>query len=308
MKRCRVIIAIMIFFVIALICYFKIVSYAVNNSEKNDTNLILTGEKIDKNKTLYKIVDNNKYDKKLLEDRLNEYINKISQYNNIDLKELEKSQYKIDFQRDELMGKTECVYEFSDFFIALDANNGNLIYYTEKSPKLKPCEINKEEIEKMSKEIFEQLDLDSSTKMQLTSVSEFTEEIWTAKFDKYYGELVNPGESIRISFSPQNKHIVNMVILNYTYENNEILISKDKAYEIAKEYMKKTSAKDMTVDIKIVQPNYYWYENTNEVYKPYYKLRKAYVFTCNNDAKVEIYVDCTTGEVIGGNSIIGGNI
>ena len=140
-----------------------------------------------------------------------------------------------------------------------------------------------------------------------TELEQYDNEIWTIRFNKYYNNLINQGEAVKISFSPESREIVSIVIIDNPFENNSIEISQEDAFKIAKKYMGKTSSTDMKVEIKIIRPNYFWYKDL-ATYKNIQKSRLAYVFTCNDEANVEIYVDCTTGEVIGGNMIVGGEM
>ena len=58
---------------------------------------------------------------------------------------------------------------------------------------------------------------------------------------------------------------------------------------------------NMKCDIEIVRPNYFFVLD-EKTYKKINIYRKAYVFTLEDISKTKIYVDCTTGEIIGGNA------
>ena len=64
----------------------------------------------------------------------------------------------------------------------------------------------------------------------------------------------------------------------------------------------------MTIELDIVRPNYFYSElnGDDSIYVKIPETRKAYVARFNNEAESEVYIDATTGEVIGGNMILGG--
>ena len=142
----------------------------------------------------------------------------------------------------------------------------------------------------------------------MSYTTQFDEEIWRASFVKKYDELINPEENVKFSFAPQTKEIVTLAVNSINYDNNEVLISKEEAEKIAQNYLAQSTADKMTMEIGIVRPNYFFEKKLNpgKLYKKVNYTRKAYIFTFNNVSKSKIYIDCTTGEVIGGDIIMGG--
>ena len=88
-------------------------------------------------------------------------------------------------------------------------------------------------------------------------------------------------------------------------ENNEVKIDENTAKSIAMKKMSKTLDDIISVGLKDVEPNaafieiedgkYYFSESKTK--------RKAYVVKFNTTSKIEVYVDATTGEIIGGNGV-----
>lgn len=100
---------------------------------------------------------------------------------------------------------------------------------------------------------------------------------------------------------------------NYNVNSNEVKISKAKAKEIAEIGFKESAARiagegvedteKETIEIQEVTPNNYFTRKYNETDKTYTNIRrKAYVVTKTNNMGngVRIYVDATTGLIIGG--------
>ena len=60
------------------------------------------------------------------------------------------------------------------------------------------------------------------------------------------------------------------------------------------------------VTIEIIKPNLLFEEEKGKMYKEIKGMRKAYIVWFNNTDKSRVYVDSTTGEIIGGNFLQGG--
>ena len=139
-------------------------------------------------------------------------------------------------------------------------------------------------------------------------VEKFDEEIWRACFAKKYNGMINEGESVKFSFCPKTNEIVTLAINRTKYANNTVEISKDTATKIAEKYLNKSTATDMDIDLEIVRPNYFYNElNGDEsIYVKIGETRQAYVAKFNNESASTLYIDATTGEIIGGDMILGG--
>lgn len=175
--------------------------------------------------------------------------------------------------------------------------------------------------------------------VKLTRNSENDEDsyIWYAIFYKKYGNLLNPYEKVSIGWIPTINELYNLSIQNDVYEDNEEKISKDEAINIAIEKDKQIETNKSIIEtnavmqIKQMNENVYLRENFKEEYEngtfgmeeikdnghkikddaTFYKtdgrVRKVWnvVITYNNFkddgiSNFSYYVDCTTGEIIGG--------
>lgn len=165
-----------------------------------------------------------------------------------------------------------------------------------------------EQIREKAINIFNNINVEDATTYELTNLQEFDEEIWRAEFCKKYDGKICKGESVKFSFAPESNEVVTMSINRIKYANNETLITETEATAIAQGYLDESSANQMTMTKEIVRPNYFYRELVGDenLYTNINQSRNAYIFTFNNIAESQIYIDCTTGEVIGGNMILGG--
>ena len=168
--------------------------------------------------------------------------------------------------------------------------------------------------------------------------SEADSYIWYAEFYKKYDDLINSAEKVFIGWIPTINSLYCLDIDNYAYENNEQVISKEEAMEIAKNKEKVINPdgqiKTIQAEIKIEQMNEsvflrekYGEEyesgkwNKEKVGENVYKIKDDAVFykteervrkvwrvvieydksqTDNSLRYYAYYVDATTGEIIGG--------
>lgn len=154
-------------------------------------------------------------------------------------------------------------------------------------------------------------------------------------YQKKYGEIYNPYEMIHIVVESKNRDMDSITVSNIPFDNNEIIIGKEQAISIALEEDKKietnkvveTKAEKMIVKMnadaysRIKDKNKY-YEAMQTVDYPteernYYnvedKVRNAWVVVLTyednfgddvvkryTEGQYSYFVDCTTGEIIGG--------
>lgn len=164
--------------------------------------------------------------------------------------------------------------------------------------------------------------------------------IWYATFYKKYGDLINQYEKIEIGWVPTINGLYSLGFENYKYENNELIISKEDAIKIATEKDKEIETRHnisstkaeigidkMNTDVVYREKNIEDYEKGTSLFVPgengkslvvkedavFYKVddrvRKVWEVTIyydyykyeeNGPERFVYYVDCTTGEIIGG--------
>lgn len=198
--------------------------------------------------------------------------------------------------------------------------------------------ITREEAIKVAKELLKKYKPEDYTgKYELVKLTRNMETdkgsyIWYADFYKKYGELINSSEKISIGWIPTINGLYSLSFENITYENNEQKISKDEAIKIAterdKQIEKNKSIIETKAEIKIRRMNADVYlrenfkdeyekgtlnmektgENTYKlkedavIYKTEKRVRKVWcvVIKYSDNMSFSYYIDCTTGEIIGG--------
>lgn len=183
----------------------------------------------------------------------------------------------------------------------IDAETGELIQTLSKKQEYTDNNCTEEEAKTIANELYKELDIKDEYKCyEQNGIAKFDEELWIATFSKKYGELYNDYESVKITFAPGDKQIKIISVINEgIYENNKVNISEEKALEIAKEKINYSG--EYEIKLAIVQPNYFFKDRNNYlVYKKVEKTRTAYVVTFKDSENTIVYVDSTTGEVIGG--------
>lgn len=153
----------------------------------------------------------------------------------------------------------------------------------------------------------------------LSFISKDSGTTWISE-SEYYEEI----EQAKINEEKQKEEIENMIdnldetiflkdFENYSPDNNNVVISEEKAKQIAEkgfeESAKRIASEGITdtyssyEKIEEVSPNNYFTAKDGEYNKSYTNIkRKAYIFTKENNmgCGVSIYVDVTTGLIIGG--------
>ena len=198
--------------------------------------------------------------------------------------------------------------------------------------------ITREEAIKVAKELLEKYKPEDYTgKYELVKLTRNMETdkgsyIWYADFYKKYGELINSSEKISIGWIQTINGLYSLSFENIPYENNEQKISKDEAIKIAterdKQIEKNKSIIETKAEIKIRRMNADVYlrenfkdeyekgtlnmektgENTYKlkenavIYKTEKRVRKVWcvVIKYSDNMSFSYYIDCTTGEIIGG--------
>lgn len=182
----------------------------------------------------------------------------------------------------------------SDISVEIDKNTNQFLSFSDGiSDNLKECNLSEQEIEKRAWELLGKFaNVDD---YKLRSLDQFDEEIYIAKFAKKYGEYANIGERINFSFAPQTSEIITFHKANIPFANNKIILKEEHAKKIAQKYIGETTATEIEVSLEIVRPDKW----TEEGKKYRNETRLAYVCKFNDEDRTEIYVDCTTGGVIG---------
>lgn len=229
--------------------------------------------------------------------------------------------------------------------IKLNAKNGELESLQDDSildSGVNGSSINEEEAKKALQDLFSKIEIDENEYDITYSGKENVvykgneKEVWNVKGNKKYNDIVNPYEELSISFVMDSGNIKVSSISNNKngiYENNQQVVTKEEAIEIATNKEKEFTDKEIVnieASLDIKKMNKYIFELENSVEESYnfdiendgYEINenivrnvwKVKVFHNLNDDLIitktylrdqskEYYIDCTTGEIIGGEEI-----
>ena len=224
------------------------------------------------------------------------------------------------------------------FFV--DANTGNLRSFDIDDglglEEVEKCTSNRDDIIKQAENKMKEYGYSDEYKLSYVSCNLVDDEekayMWYITFAKEYDGMFNEYQSVNMTIIPKINKVTHLSIENEPFENNPIEISEEQAIEIAKEKDKVINTEnyiqnniESKISIVRVNPEVYLKENNLEngvetttlkdgttysynTYKMNGRVRKAYVISISYenrpfDIPRTYYVDCTTGEVIGGDDI-----
>lgn len=283
----------------------------IGNNEEQEK--ILTGKKIMSVQESYKEVEDSSKSisnsKAVTNDnavlnKANEYLENI----NVDSTTFTTQNSTIQKFNNALESKQELVISNEKATIKIDSQTGELLSFVNNKNNFTVNTLSDTAIQQKAIEIFNNLDNIDKENYKLLYVEKFDDEIWRAGFGKKYGDLINSAESVKFSFCPQTSEIVTLAVNRIEFDDNKIVISENDARRIAQPYLNKSIATNMDIKVEIVNPNYFYEEASDDgsIYANINRTRRAYICTFNNESKSQVFIDCTTGEVIGGNMIAGG--
>lgn len=175
-----------------------------------------------------------------------EALNKINYYLDV-LGEDNVSADEIKLVRDMMVGSIYWKYENDSKYIQIDSKNGNLVVYNS-------FEGNKILDSTTIDDLYKKLNLPSDYEMCNDNSAGNLRFI---DYAKRYGDIYNKYESVKFSIS--NNRIQFVSVLDYPYEDTEILISKERALEIAKE--NDIDVEEIELSIEILSNRLFDYDN-----------------------------------------------
>lgn len=293
--------------ILAIIMLLGTVVFATINNNENE-NKILTGKKISSVGETYTEINSQERKvginsvKPTLE-KANQYLNDI----NVDTTFTNENSTVQKFNN-ALDSMEEIVISNEEATIKIDNQTGELITYINNKQKFTVNSLDDTIVREKAIKIFSNLNNIDKNNYELIYLEKFDDEIWRVGFAKKYDNMINQAENIKFSFCPETEEIVTLVINKADFDNNEIVITENEARNIAQPYLNKSVANSMDIQIEIVKPNYFYAEvlEDDSIYANVNKTRRAYVCTFDNEAETKIFIDCTTGEIIGGDMNVGG--
>lgn len=237
---------------------------------------------------------------------------------------------------------------FSGIELHFNAEDGNLIYFIDRdidsNYKIKTDTISVEEAKNIGNKIYSKLELSNNYKLKSinensTSINSHSRKEWYLKYYMDYDNVLNEYQRLEIRFYINNDDIkISQIAIyddGFTYQNNQLVINKDDAINIAKEKDRTISELnirkiDIGLEIKPINEFVYLQENSfgkddgivkenSIIYSKYsnekilrkvWNIKIEYEFNCIEKELIhnwkeqfgrEYYVDATTGEIIGGN-------
>lgn len=199
----------------------------------------------------------------------------------------------------------ETIVVTDKYRVTFNSKTKKFINYLNRRRDLKNSqEFTEEQVIEKGKEILNEIQakrfVNDFEKYNVIRASKFNENLWNLRFIKKYEDgLTNYGEAIAITICPKTKYLAIITVRDTKVTNTEVKITEEQAKEIASKYLKSSVATGIeSIEKEIVSPNLLFQEKVDKVYKNINEMRRAYIVTFNNEAKTQIYVDVTTGEVL----------
>ena len=199
----------------------------------------------------------------------------------------------------------ETIVVTDKYRVTFNSKTKKFMNYLNKRRDLKNSqEFTEEQVIEKGKEILNEIQakrfVNDFEKYNVIRASKFNENLWNLRFIKKYEDgLANYGEAIAITICPKTKYLAIITVRDTKVTNTEVKITEEQAKEIASKYLKSSVATGIeSIEKEIVSPNLLFQEKVDKVYKNINEMRRAYIVTFNNEAKTQIYVDVTTGEVL----------
>ena len=212
----------------------------------------------------------------------------------------EKEELNIVEVRDNVAGET--FYRITGKGAMLEVMKNNLeikTYINATPPNFEEGTVyEKEKIESVANELLLKNNLIvNKEKYEIDYIKEKTDFFPTVWFKN-----VEDKKLLFITFDPESKEIANLGTKNIlTSDENQIQINEETAKKIARNVIKDNS-NIISIEVKEVIPNTMFLDN-RYYYSEVKSKRNAYVITFDNTSKIQVYVDVTTGEVIGGDGM-----
>lgn len=223
-------------------------------------------------------------------------------------KKIDTSTAKVDIYQNNLDSITETVISDENMIVKLNTETGELLSYINNETEFEKNTLSEKSIKVEALKILK--NIANPNEYELILLEQFDDEIYRVKFAKKYGKYTNVGELISFSFAPQTSEIVTFTKKSVPFANNQVILTEENATEIAKEYLNKSTATEISsVSLEIVKPNSGLEQplTNGQLYIKSQETRLAYVFTFNNSAQTKIFIDCTTGQAIGMDKTLGGD-
>ena len=229
----------------------------------------------------------------------------------------------------------------NDISITLDAYTGRFMsYYSFTDDAKIRSTYNEEQARTALQEVYDDLNLGFGGKYSLVHLEKVLIDedspLWTGDFCKVYDGIKNDYECVRLTIIPETKQLSGLTIFDYVTENNPVEIDEGAAIQIAKDKANKIRNGQGEIDeisaklsFEVMNPyiysmeqgvqteetaeipdNYIQDSTTDELtsYRTEQLVRKVWLVHIKYKSELfademKIFVDATTGETIGGDSV-----
>lgn len=300
MKNKRIIVLIVVIFIVISIigAVFAINIVTIDFLQKNK-------EYINNPSTNKKVSDNKvKVDEAKAKSIFNSFIKEKAYLFSNDNEINNKADYCIELLQDDLKDIFYWEIKYDKYTGKINANTGDIISISCKQNTYPISKLTEEDVKHIAIEVYKNLNMNPNYK--LYDLSPFDDSTWLVSFANYYNDIPNPYQCLKIAFNPTSKKIENLTVHYYDFENNEIVINKEKALELAKLVLKEKKniavEKEKDTSIQIKMANYFLNDNPDFYnYKQPNYIRNVWDISFDKDnMTIEVYIDATTGKAIGG--------
>lgn len=235
------------------------------------------------------------------------YKNLVIKSNNLEISanqqknlSLNNNNKTVELKEENITEENQTYWEINDneTKIKINSENGNLMSIMNKKESFSKSTSSKNEVEKIANDLYK--DLEMNEDYSLYFIEQFDDELWTAYFAKKIDGIYNDYQSVRMTFAPADKEIIFLVVKDEIVENNKVLISKEEAEQIAKESVNCNIISNSC--LQFIRPNDFFTNKNYTQHKKSNTIKKAWIILLDN--KYLVYVDCSTGNIIGGDRLV----
>ncbi len=188
-------------------------------------------------------------------------------------------------------------------FLRLDGKTGRLEHFSIANIQKEYADSN--DAEPIGKLLMQNLGFDIKNYGSVKFESDGSGRWWMECYQTYDGVL-NPYQAVRLLFAPAAKEVILVVVFDEPFENNPYVISHSEALFIADGHWGE-DAQEITAEKTIEKMNAHLYQKEHEgSYRTEQIVRNVWKVTATRKEtgfKEQIFIDGTTGELIGGDQM-----
>lgn len=151
--------------------------------------------------------------------------------------------------------------------------------------------------------------LNLTTEYSLVNLEKFGDNLWEAVFATKIDGLINYYDSVKIYFCPLQKKIAALRVHSSKYVANDFssrdtsISEKDAQAIVVTTFTDVSQENIISITPVLTKPNNFFTRKNGEDILTENKVTKAWCVTLKNDTTCLVYIDCITGNIIGGDCI-----